>query len=280
VAAYRPVVRSLLPPQTGEVDLGAVYAVPDPGLGQCHVRANFVVSVDGAAELDGRSHGLGSPADKAVFRMLRWCCDVALVGAGTARAEDYGPVRVPDQRQQWRRERGMRAVPRLAVVSRSAALDPAARLFAEAGGGELPLVLTTAHADATAVAALADVAEVVVCGQDTAEPRRVLAALAARGLRRVLCEGGPSLLGAMAAAGHLDELCVTVSPLLAGPGHLQLLAGTPWQHPADLELAGVLEQDSTLLLRYRRDKDAHDGQSAAQPPADSSSSSPMAAGAP
>jgi len=248
------VVRSLLPPQAGEVDLDARYAVADPGPGRRHVRAGFVASVDGAIELDGRSGGLGGAADRAVFRMLRWSCDVVLVGAGTARAEDYGPVVVPDQRQRVRRERGMAAVPRVAVVSASGALDPAARLFAP-GPHERPLVLTSARAEASA---LREVAEVVVCSGDGDEPagtvdtHRLLDALTERGLRRILCEGGPTLLATLAGDGHLDELCLTVAPVLAGPGHARLLAGPPWAQPADLTLASVLEQDGVLLLRYSR----------------------------
>jgi len=253
------VVRSLLPPQAGEVDLDARYAVADPGPGRRHVRAGFVASVDGAIELDGRSGGLGGAADRAVFRMLRWSCDVVLVGAGTARAEDYGPVVVPDQRQRVRRGRGMAAVPRVAVVSASGALDPAARLFAP-GPHERPLVLTSARSETSA---LREVAEVVVCSGDGDEPvggtrgtvdtGRLLDALAERGLRRILCEGGPTLLGTLAGDGHLDELCLTVAPVLVGPGHARLLAGTAWAQPADLALASVLEQDGVLLLRYSRD---------------------------
>ena len=264
LTAYRPVVRSLLPPQAGEVDLDARYALADPGPGRRHVRAGFVASVDGAIELDGRSGGLGGAADRAVFRMLRWSCDVVLVGAGTVRAEDYGPAVVPDARQRLRRERGMAAVPRVAVVSASGALDSSARLFA-AGPHERPLVLTSAHADPAAVRALRDVAEVVVCGDaglrvssaaDAAggavDAARLLDALTERGLRRILCEGGPTLLATLAGDGHLDELCLTVAPVLAGPGHARLLTGPPWQRPADLALASVLEQDGVLLLRYAR----------------------------
>lgn len=254
-------MRSLLPPEAGEVDLDARYAVSDPGPGGRHVRAGFVASVDGAIELDGRSGGLGGAADGAVFRMLRWSCDVVLVGAGTVRAEDYGPVVVPDQRQRVRRGRGMAAVPRVAVVSASGALDPAARLFAP-GPHERPLVLTSAGAETSA---LREVAEVVVCSGEGDEPtsgtrgargtvdtRRLLDALTERGLGRILCEGGPTLLGALAGDGHLDELCLTVTPLLAGPGHARLLAGPPWEQPAALALASVLEQDGVLLLRYAR----------------------------
>lgn len=242
-------MRSLLPPLAGEVDLDAVYTVVDPGPGNRHVRVNFVVSIDGAAELDGRTAGLGSPPDKTVFDLLRWSCDVVLAGAGTARTEGYGPVSVPEERQQLRMQRGMAVVPRLAVVTRSASLDPSAKLFTPSATGERPLVVTTAQADTSH---LTDVAEVVVCGEDLVEPGRLLAALAERGLRRILCEGGPTLFAEIAGAGCVDELCLTVSPLLAGPGHARLFSGLPWLKPAELTLDSVLEQDGVLLLRYVR----------------------------
>jgi riboflavin biosynthesis pyrimidine reductase len=231
----------------GQADLDAAYAVPTPAPGVPHVRANFVASADGAAEVDGRSGALGGPGDRQIFRTLRWLSDIVLVGAGTARTEDYGPVIVPADRRELRRAAGLAPVPAVAVISGSLDLDPTARLFT---GEVRPLLLTHANAPADRRAALARVADVVTCGQERVDPRIMLTALADRGLLRVLTEGGPNLHAHLAGAGLLDELCLTVAPLLGGPGHLGIVAGAPWPAPAALTLVHVLTENGTLFLRY------------------------------
>lgn len=249
-------MRRLLPgPESGPLaepdltqnDLDAAYAVPDPPPGRVHVRANFVASADGAAEVDGRSGGLGGPGDLRVFRTLRWLADVVLVGAGTARAENYGPAIVPPERRAARAEAGLAPVPPIAVISGSLDFDPAARLF---DAEVRPLLLTRASAPADRVAALRAVADIVVCGDDQVELKLALAELAARGLPRVLTEGGPILHAQLAGTGLLDELCLTLAPLLGGPGHLGIVAGLPWPSARPMELAHLLEEDGALFLRY------------------------------
>jgi riboflavin biosynthesis pyrimidine reductase len=104
------------------------------------------------------------------------------------------------------------------------------------------------------------VADVVVAGDDAVDLVAAVATLRERGLVRVHCEGGPTLLADVAAAGLLDELCLTVSPLLAGGSYAgedapmpRILAGAPLPAPpASLSLAHVLEGDGTLFLRYTR----------------------------
>ncbi|CUU55806.1 Pyrimidine reductase, riboflavin biosynthesis [Parafrankia irregularis] len=234
---------------SGTVDLDAAYALPEPVPGVPHVRSNFVTSVDGAIEIEGRSGGLGGPADRLVFRTLRWLSDVVLVGAGTVRVEDYGPVPVPAERQERRVAEGLAAVPPVAVVSGRLDLDPQARLF---GGAVRPLLLTSEAAPAQARRALEPVADIVICGERTVEPPAVLAALAARGLLRVLTEGGPSLHAQFAQAGLLDEACVTLAPVLAGPGRLGMMTGPAWATPLGLRLVHVLEESDVLFLRLAR----------------------------
>jgi riboflavin biosynthesis pyrimidine reductase len=215
--------------------LAAHYAVP---AGR-HVRLNFVASADGAAEIGDLSGPLGSPADKAVFRTLRSLADVVLVGAGTARAENYGPVLLAGREPASR--------PPLAVVTRSANIAPDAR-FLTAAEGPRPIIITCAAA--TISDALRDQAEIILSGDDTVDLPAAITALAARGLPGVLCEGGPALFGDLGAAGLVDELCLTVSPLLAGPQPRRIIDGPRWDHIRALELSGILEQDGTLLLRY------------------------------
>jgi riboflavin biosynthesis pyrimidine reductase len=256
-------VRQLLPPPADRdavgVDLDTAYAVPALGHGDHHLRVNFVISVDGAAEVGGRSGPLGGEGDHRIFRHLRWLSDVILVGAATVNAENYGPAKIPPDRQALRVAAGLAPVPPIAVLSGRLSLDPASRLFAEgpatgqAGApAPRPLVLTTELAPTEKRVAFADVADVVVAGGSSIDARAAVAALAERGLRRVLCEGGPSLHTELAAAGLVDELCLTVSPLLAGPERIRITAGERWGDPRDLALVHVLEEDGALFLRYRR----------------------------
>ncbi|MDN5859526.1 MAG: pyrimidine reductase family protein, partial [Pseudonocardia sp.] len=207
-----------------------------------YVRVNFVASTDGAVSVDGRSGGLQSSADRQVFGLLRRLAEVVLVGAGTARAENYGGARRPT--------RGHDAPPPIAVVTGSADLDPGSRLFTDTTVA--PIVLTTARAPAERRAAISGVGgEVVLLNRLT--PQEVLAELDRRGLRRVLCEGGPTLFGDLIAAGAVDELCLTVAPLVAGGTAGRIARGPAGAAARPLALVGVIrDDDGTLLLRYRR----------------------------
>ena len=241
-------MRQLLPTPAGELtddDLLAAYAVPDGPVP--HVRANFVASADGAGSLDGRSGGLSSPADKRVFGLLRDLADVVLVGAGTVRAEGYGYPAYGEQRRARRRALGLAELPTFAVVSSKLDLDPSSRLLA--GTPVRTLVITPASAPTDRRAALEPVAEIVPAGEDSVDLAAALASVAGRGLRRILCEGGPVLLGSLTATGLLDELCLTVAPLLAGSGAGRITAG-PRHRPLPLRLGHALTEDGALFLRY------------------------------
>ncbi|HLU59985.1 MAG TPA: pyrimidine reductase family protein [Pseudonocardia sp.] len=238
-------MRPLLPagPELDDEQLTQRYAYP-PDLGAPFVRACLVASADGAASVQGTSAGLGSPADRRVFRLLRRLADVILVGAGSVRAEDYRGARRPTL--------GAATPPPIAVVTGSARLDPRSRLFTDTRVPPIVLTLGSApapHRDRLAAAG----ADVVALERLT--PDVVLAELARRGLHRVLCEGGPTLLGDLVAADAVDELCLTVAPLLVGGGAGRVAAGPEGEHLRRLELADVLREDDVLLLRYRRATD-------------------------
>jgi riboflavin biosynthesis pyrimidine reductase len=242
-------MRSLLPEPSGplgESDLAAFYAVPDSA--GPHLRLNFVASADGAATFNGRTEGVQTPGDNRVFALLRDLADVVLVGAGTVRDEGYGPLRPGPRRRQRRREHGRAEVPVLAVVSERLDLDPAAELFTAAA--VRPVVVTHGTSPADARAALAGVAEVIVAGGSAVDLPAALAALADRGLRRILCEGGPHLFGSLLAAGCVDELCLTVTPMLTGPGAARIVAGPPAAAAVPMRLAHLLEEDGALFCRY------------------------------
>ncbi|HZN75037.1 MAG TPA: pyrimidine reductase family protein [Micromonosporaceae bacterium] len=214
------------------------------------LRANFVTSIDGAVELDGYSAGLSGPADKQVFGLLRMVCDALLVGAGTLRHEGYREIRLDEVRRRWRLEHGLAEYPTMVVVSGRLALDPTNRALAAAP--VRPIVVT--HASAVGREAFAQVADIVAVGDDgTVDLRAALAELNGRGLRHVLCEGGPHLLGALTAADLVDEMCLTVSPLLTGPGAGRITAGPICPDgPRQYALRHVLVAGDMLLLRYAR----------------------------
>ena len=236
-------MRQLLPSPTThadatEADLGALYGGERSGPPERPwVMANLVASLDGSAAVEGRTRALSGPADRALFRRLRAQADVVLVGAGTVRAEGYGPVR------------GAGPAP-IAVVSRSLELDWDSALFTEAA---VPtLVVTCAGADATRRARAAQVAELVMAGDQWVDIGEAIAQLGRRGHGVVLCEGGPCLLGELVVADLLDELCLTLSPLLAGGAGPRIVTGAVVPAPLPLRLASVLEDDSDLFLRYLR----------------------------
>jgi riboflavin biosynthesis pyrimidine reductase len=228
------------------VDLHEAYAVP----GGPHLRVNMVSSADGAAAVAGRVGALSGPADQAVLHVLRALADVVLVGAGTIRAEGYGPDLVPEDEQRRREAAGKPPVPPLAIVTRRLDLDLAAPLFTSAP--VRPVIVTVADAPAARRAEAAEVADVIVAGDERVDLRAAVRALADRGLPRVLSEGGPHLLAELFAAGQVSELCLTVSPRVTCGHQLRITAGLPLPQPADLHLAHVLEQDQFLFLRYTR----------------------------
>jgi riboflavin biosynthesis pyrimidine reductase len=233
--------------------LAGLYAYPDAAAADPApwLRANMIASVDGAASLDGLSGALSGAADRLVFSVLRSLADVILVAAGTARAEKYRPVRASEIWPQLRR--GRPATPPIAVVTRSLDLDTSGPLLADSGRDARTIVLTTQAAPAARRDAAGRHADVVVTGPDTVSPAAAVGVLAARGYRRVLVEGGPSLLGQISEAGLLDEICLTFSPVLAAGPAGRILADPAPGVPEGLRLAHVLEDQGSLLCRYLRD---------------------------
>lgn len=225
-------MRQLFPETIDAVEPIDVYRDLPVVEGRPAVRLNMISSVDGATALEGRSGGLGGPADRKVFAALRSLADVVLVAAGTVRAENYGPGNVP-----------------IAVVSGSLRLDWDTPFFTAAT--HRPIVVTSALAPAEAVEQAEAVADVLVAGDAEVDLVEAVAQLGERGFAHVLAEGGPSFNGVLAAAGLLDELCLTVAPVLVLGEAKRILAGPPLQPPPDLKLRSLCEEDGYLFLRYR-----------------------------
>lgn len=200
-------------------DLDALYASTDPVL-----RLNFVATLDGAANgPDGLSGTINSAADHQGFAAMRRAADVLLVGAGTVRAEEYGPARTP-----------------MIVVSRRGELPEPVR-------GKESVVLATTHSSG----ATAD-ERTWLCGDETVDLAEVISRAREAFGPHVLCEGGPTLAAELVAAGLVDELGLSWTPHLVGGGrgtHPRILDGVDVD--VDLTCRHLLEEDGTLLGLWR-----------------------------
>ena len=251
VRPYDASMRQLIPepPRSGtEPDLAGVYAYPRGT--RRWLRANLVASVDGLAQAEGASRGLSGPADLRVLRTLRGLADVVLVGGATVRTEGYQrPVVAREQYAMARAAAGQSAVAAIAVVSASLELDFDSPLYASAVTPTI--TVTVAEAPPKRMEMAREAGEVLIAGErgrvDLAE---AVDKLVGSGRGRLLCEGGPKLLAAVAAAGRLDELCLSVSPQLRAGDGLRLLDGPEFPEPVRLNLHTLLTEDGFLFARY------------------------------
>ena len=239
----------LFPNAVDDVDPAAAYADLPPAPGRPSLRLNMIVSVDGGTSWNGVSGALGGRADKALFATLRSLTDLVLVASGTMRAENYGPVVIAPALQEERRARGQEPVPAIAVVSSSCRFDWSTPFFTEAT--KRPYIVTVSSADASLREQAAEVAEVIIAGDETVDLTRAVAELGTHGPNHILAEGGPTLNGELARARLLDELCVTLSPRLASGDAKRLIAGSTLAELEVLRLHAICEQDDYLFLRYR-----------------------------
>jgi riboflavin biosynthesis pyrimidine reductase len=250
----RAQLRSLLPP--GEAPASAQRVVERLGLWDRpqppRTLLNMVSTVDGRATLGGRSGPLSSRADRELFHALRAAVDGVLVGAGTVRAERYGRTISDEARRELRQSRGLPAEPLACVVSGRLALDADIPLLAEPAARVV--VLTSSQASLPASRARVEYVRAerdgrLDLGAAIAEVRERFE------VASLLCEGGPHLAGELLAAGLVDELFLSLSPLLAGgepsAGEaLRIIGGVELEPPVELELLGALQDESFLFLRY------------------------------
>jgi riboflavin-specific deaminase-like protein len=248
-------VRVVLPSESAplidlsDADLESLYPWPETGT---HLRTNMVMTLTGAvADAAGSSRGISSPADRRLLGLLRRRCDALLVGAGTLRAENYAPLRAAYA--ESRIASGQRSAPVLAVVSNRLDLPLESPLFRESA--ERPVILTCTAAPTTARRAAAEVADIVDCGDSEVDLSRVPNLLAERGLPRIHCEGGPTLLTGLVTLDLVDELLLTLSPIATGTDTSN---GTPLNDSQSFALTSVLEDAGSLFCRYRRTRTDED----------------------
>lgn len=228
-------------------DLLEAYAFADRATPR--VRMNFVMSLDGAVTVEGRSGGLGDASDRLAMQVIRTLADVVLVGAGTVRAEGYGGLRVDEADAAWRRSHGLASQPRIAVVSSRLDLAPEHPFFARAT--ERPILLTHEAAPADRREALAEVCDMIECGHDVVDAAVMVQALSERGMPQVLCEGGPRLFGTLLEADAVDELCLSLSPVIVGGDPGRMVRGAS-ELPRRMRLVHAIPAGELLLLRYAR----------------------------
>jgi riboflavin biosynthesis pyrimidine reductase len=229
---------------TGITELAPFYEEAPDG-----VRVNMIFSADGAAAFGGRAGPLSNSTDQELLRMLRGFADVVLVGAGTARAENYGPVRLTPAQRARRHDEGRATPPPVAVISRTGELP--ARLFGDPD--QPPILVTCARAPARRDPGDDHRRRVLVAGDESVDVPGVVALLREAGMHRILCEGGPTLLDALVEADAVAEICVTLAPKLAASqpvGHRLHPSRLPAPHAMRLEHA--LVHDDYVFMKYRR----------------------------
>ncbi len=242
------------------------------------VLLNMVSTIDGRATIGGRSGPIGGPADREMFHALRTVVDAVLVGAGTARAEHYRTLVREESSRALRRERGLQEQPLACIVSGRLELeaddipllsDPQARVaILTASQASLPEARPPGETGAQVSAAGgqksgdapssagAQIEYIRAAAHGHLDLPRALAQLHERfAIGTVLCEGGPHLNTQLLAAGLVDELFLTLGPLLAGGSGntgeaLRILAGADFDPPVELDLLSVLKHESHLFLRY------------------------------
>lgn len=227
-------------------DLADLYAVPEQATGW--LRANFVSTLDGAATgADGVTGSINTEADHVVFELLRATADAVLVGAGTLRIEGYGDISLTPACTALRADLGLSGTPPLVVISAAGSVPP--KLLGAPAGR----VLMLTHAKAVGLAASREALgeeHIVVAGEHVVDLRSGVRQLHERGLRTLLTEGGPHLLGSMLEAGVLDELDLTLAPRMVSGGMPRIAAGTC----LDLAYAPrvLLERDGSIIGRWLR----------------------------
>ncbi len=196
-----------------------------PPTGSQTLRINMVVSLDGKIDVDGRSKGLSTNLDRQIFHFLRATAQVILVGAGTARAENYQTPKLTDELVELRHHLGITHPLRIVVASREA--NPVAS-STEIPNGTIEYLQIPSTIDNPGLSAL--------LGVDNSQPGGVL------------CEGGPTLLGDLLTRDLVDEFCLTIRHLIAGASS-ELLVTREFATPIDFELAGHITSAQATFLR-------------------------------
>lgn len=237
----------------GEAELVELYRHPAPA-GGAWLRTNFVATLDGSVQgPDGRSGSINTTSDHQIFGLHRALADAVVVAGGTARNEGYHAVDLAPWQQSIRQAEGLAPHPALVVITRTASVNPMIATPVTGSGGPV-IVVTTEGKRAGELAPLVEAGiEVLQLGQGEVDLPGLVDELAGRGMPRLLCEGGPHLHRDLLAAGLVDELSLTLAPVVVGGDGLRTTAGDGLPETLDFELQfSLLGDDGALFTNYRR----------------------------
>src|SRR3954453_8223249 len=242
-------MRRLLPdpgPTTVEQQLDSYLPWEEPREERPLVAVNFAATVDGRASIGGVSGPIGSETDTAMLAGLRTRFDAVMIGAGTMRAERYGRIVANQDKREHREGIGLPPDPLMVIVSGRLDLPWDAPLFTDGGGRVLIFTASEAEPPETATPVGIVRHDRFVNVVEALRPLRH-----ERGIRALLCEGGPGLHNQLEGAGFVDDLFLTIAPKLSGGGAPRIIEGD-LPGVAELRLAWLLEREGELFVRYRR----------------------------
>lgn len=239
--------KQIFPETIENIDLNIAYAYPEEN--KAFLRTNMVSSIDGAISIDGHAHGLSNETDKKIYRAMRNLADVILVGARTMRIEKYKPAAIDEKNQALRILRGQMSIPPVALVSMSGLFDWDLPFFKDA---KVKPFIFTSDEGFNVASEGKDLAEIIKCGKDKVDLHKVIEELSSRGLNKILCEGGPTLNAHLLSAGLIDELCLTISPMIVQGNEARIFDGPKFDTPVGFIPGNIFVEENNIFTRYRK----------------------------